>query len=588
MGKASRKKKIGRPTPGSRDSAGERAEEDAPPAPRAARTPAHTNTSITSGRPLAIVLALVVANLVIYAAVRQFAFVNSDDPVYVTANARVLGGLSWANVEWAFTEAKVPYWHPLTFLSHMLDVQLYGTSAGGHHVTSVLLHIASSVMLFALMLRMTGALWRSAFVAAVFSLHPLRVESVAWIAERKDVLSTLFWIATTWAYVHYVRRPGAGRYAAVVALFALGLMAKPMIVTLPFTLLLLDYWPLERVRFDERSKKSGKMSVAALVREKIPLFALALLASAVTFAAQRSVGAVNTLEAIPFSLRLANVLHSYVAYLGDLFWPVRLAALYPYPNAVSVAAVLTAIVVLAAVTVLAIGVRKQHPYMIVGWLWYLGTLLPVIGLIQVGPQARADRFTYVPHIGVLIMLAWGVYELARRIPSPRVVLTPLAAGALAACTALSIRQVGVWRDSITLWQHTLSVTRDNGVAHYNLGVELSSKDQGGDGIRHLTEAVRLEPDFDYAHNRLALALSRSGDIAGATKHFAEVVRISPTSSEAYSNLGVSLAQEGKYAEAIAAFSQAVLLNPGDATSRERLEFLRRSRTDKPAPERKPD
>jgi tetratricopeptide (TPR) repeat protein len=576
MGKASRKKKTVRHDSGSRG-VEERAAADVPKATAAPGAPARATPvmSIRSGRALVVCLALLVANLIVYAPVRQFAFVNSDDPVYVTANAQVLGGLSWANVGWAFTEAKVPYWHPLTFLSHMLDVELYGTNAGGHHTTSVLLHIACAVMLFGLLLQMTGALWRSAAVAALFSLHPLRVESVAWIAERKDVLSTFFWIATTWAYVHYVRRPGVKRYAAVVLLFALGLMAKPMIITLPFALLLLDYWPLNRVRMSASSSKRGSMPPVALVKEKAPLFVLALLASLVTFAAQREVGAVNTLEAIPFSLRIANALHSYIAYLGDLIWPARLAALYPYPSAISITTLLAAILVLAAATALAFAWRRRFPYLIVGWLWYLGTLLPVIGLIQVGPQARADRFTYVPHVGLLILLVWGMYELLRRVPSPRVVLAPVAAVVVAACTLLSMRQVGIWRDSETLWEHTLRVTRDNGVAHYNLGVHLASNGRNDEAIQQLTEAVRLEADFAFAHNRLALALDRRGHSPEVTQHLAEVVRLMPTSAEAYSNLGVSLAQDGRNADAIEAFSQAVLLNPADATARGRLEYLRK-------------
>ena len=521
-------------------------------------------------------LAMVAATLLVYAPVRRYPFVNSDDPVYVTANAHVLNGLSWANVQWAFTEARVPYWHPLTFLSHMLDVQLFGTNAGGHHITNVVLHCASTLLLFGLLLRMTGMLGRSAVIAGLFGLHPLRVESVAWIAERKDVLSTFFWIATTWAYVEYVRRPQAKRYAGVISLFALGLMAKPMIVTLPFALLLLDYWPLGRVDMGDASSRQRGASIGKLLKEKIPLFALAAAASLITFGAQREVGAVNSLEAISLGLRITNALSSYVAYIGDLIWPTRLAALYPYPDTVSVPLVLTALLALAAVTALVIAFRRQHPYLLVGWLWYLGTLLPVIGLIQVGPQARADRFTYVPHIGLLLMLVWGVPALVRRVPNPRVILVPVAVAVLAAVSVVARRQVGYWRDSITLWERTLTVTTDNGVAHYNLGVALSAGGRTDDAIRHLREAVRLEPEFPSAHNRLAVAMDRRGNVAEATSHLAEVVRLMPSSAEAYANLAVALAKQGKKAEAIEAFSQAVLLNPADATSRSRMEYLKRS------------
>ena len=524
---------------------------------------------------LAVCFALVVANLLIYAPVRQFAFTNTDDPVYVTDQPNVLGGLSWASVKWALTDANVPYWHPLTFLSHMLDVELYGTNAAGHHLTSVLLHVACAVMLFALLLKMTGAFWRSAIVAGLFSLHPLRVESVAWIAERKDVLSALFWIATMLAYLHYVRRPGFKRYATMVVLFALGLMAKPMVVTLPFALLLLDFWPLERVSLGDGSPRRGRMSPAALVKEKIPLFGLAVLASAVTFVTQRNVGAVNTLEEISLALRVSNSLHSYVAYLGDMFWPTKLVALYPYPDTVSMSWVLVAIPVLAAITAFVLILRRSQPYLLVGWFWYLGTLLPVIGLIQVGPQARADRFTYVPQIGILLMVVWGLYELARRLPNPRVVLAPLASLAVAACTIISMRQVHIWSDSVTLWEHTLRLTRDNGIAHYNLGVQFVGTGRVDDGIRHLREAVRLEPRYAIAHNRLALAIDSKGHTPEVTKLLADVVKILPTSSDAYANLGISLAKDGKNAEAIAAFEQALLLNPNDGVVRGRLEYLRK-------------
>ena len=561
MGKASRKRKMVRPR-----ASPERGEQAHQPKPAA----------IDWGRgALWVSLALAAAIGVVYWPVRLFPFVNTDDPVYVTANARVLGGLSWSNIQWALSEARVPYWHPLTFLSHMLDVQLYARNAGGHHATSVILHIVTAVLLFGLMLQMTGKPGRSAVVAALFGLHPLRVESVAWIAERKDVLSTLLWIATTWAYVRYVRKPETRRYALVVVLFALGLMAKPMIVTLPFALLLLDYWPLGRLDFDTASQRRDTVSLRAALSEKIPLFILAALGSMVTFSAQRDVGAVNSLDAIPFSLRLANALQSYVAYIGDLFWPVRLAAIYPYPPAIDPLGLTFAVVVLAVITTAAFLTRRRWPYLLVGWLWYLGTLLPVIGLVQVGPQARADRFTYIPHIGLLMMVAWGLPDLVGRIPNLRPILAPLAAAAVVACAVISRSQVAHWQSSTALWEHTLAVTRDNGVAHYNLGAELAGKGENDEAIRHLTEAVRLAPDFASAHNRLGLALARRGDYTGATAQLAEVVRLMPASSEAYSNLGVSLAREGKNAEAIEAFSQAVLLNPQDVEAKRRLEFLRR-------------
>jgi hypothetical protein len=577
MGKARRRKKQTDPHGTRQRAEPAHAGTDPTPAPRDGRAATHapTTASVYSGKGLWVSLALIAANLVIYAPVRQYAFVNTDDGVYVTANATVLQGLSWSNVRWALTDARVPYWHPLTYLSHMLDVQLYGVNAGGHHVTSVILHIASTVLLFGLLLEMTGGFWKSAVAAGLFALHPLRVESVAWIAERKDVLSTFFWIATTWAYVRWVRRPAPKRYALVVVLFGLGLMAKPMIVTLPFALLLLDYWPLGRTALPTRGSRGQRVGLGALVKEKIPLFVLAAFASLATLGAQQDVGAVNSLEAISLRLRVANAVQSYVAYLGDSFWPARLAALYPYPTAVAVGPLLIALLVLGAVTALVVVMRRQRPYLLVGWLWYLGTLLPVIGLIQVGPQARADRFTYVPAIGLVLMVVWGVADVAQRFSKRQLILTPLAVAALVACTLVSIRQVRPWRDSIALWEHTLAVTRDNGVAHYNYGMALTTAGRGDDAIRQLREAVRLEPDFAFAHERLGLALGRRGDHAGAAVELKEVVRIMPENAGAHSNLGLAFANQGKTAEAIAEFSQAVLLDPQDSNARARLELLKR-------------
>ena len=537
-----------------------------------------------TGRAMAmsVCVALIALSLIIYAPVRHYPFVNTDDGVYVTANANVLQGLSWSNVRWALTDARVPYWHPLTFLSHMLDVQLFGTNAGGHHVTSVILHIASALLLFGLLLEMTGAFWTSAVAAGLFALHPLRVESVAWIAERKDVLSTLFWIATTWAYVRWVRRPGPKRYSLVVVLFGLGLMAKPMIVTLPFALLLLDYWPLERTALPS-SSRGHRVGLRALVKEKIPLFVLAAFASLATLGAQQEVGAVNTLEVIPLRLRVANAVQSYVAYLGDSFWPARLAALYPYPDTVAAGSLSIAFLVLAALTGLVVVLRRRRPYLLVGWLWYLGTLLPVIGLIQVGPQARADRFTYVPHIGLVLMLVWGIADTMRRLAMRRFILVPLATGTIAASVIVARRQVDYWESSTTLWERTLAITRDNGVAHYNLGVDLAAKGRDDDAIQHLREAVRLEPEFPFAHNRLAMALNRKGDLAGATAEMNEVVRLMPASARAHANLAVALAREGKNAEAIASFARAVELDPTDAASRQRMEFLKQGGSARAAP-----
>jgi protein O-mannosyl-transferase len=346
-------------------------------------------------------MALVLVNVAVFGAVRHFDFVTWDDPPYVTENPIVRAGLTWSGVVWAFTTAHGPYWHPLTWLSHMLDVQLYGLHAGGHHLTNLVLHVSNSVLLLLLLRRMTGALWKSAAVAALFAVHPLHVESVAWVAERKDVLSTLFWILTMWAYLTYARRPGAGRYAAVLLVFALALMAKPMVVTLPLILLLLDVWPLGRV----------SLSWHRLVLEKTPMFALSAAAGVATIVVQQRVGALAAITSVTPGLRVANALVSYGNYLAKTLWPARLAALYPYPQSLPAWPwLLTCGFGLAAISVAAVRLAPRRPYLMMGWFWYLLTLLPVIGLVQVGPQAMVDRFTYVPLVGVFVIVVWGASD----------------------------------------------------------------------------------------------------------------------------------------------------------------------------------
>ncbi|HSG00636.1 MAG TPA: hypothetical protein VLA20_05875, partial [Vicinamibacterales bacterium] len=403
---------------------------------RRAATPAGPESAPPSPVPipasrawlLSTSLALVVVNLWVYAAVRQHGFVAFDDPQYVSANRQVSTGLTLENIVWALQSGEHGNWHPLTWMSHMMDVELFGLEAGGHHLTSVAIHILNTLLLLALLLLLTGARWRSALVAALFAVHPMHVESVAWIAERKDVLSALFWTGTLLAYVAYVREPGRRRYAAVVALFAAGLMSKPMVVTLPCVLLLLDMWPLGRIA------PSGRLSAWwPLVREKLPLFAMTAAASFVTFSVQRASGAVRTLEALSPLERLQTAAVGYQTYIARLFWPHDMAVLYPFPESISTARTATATVGLLALTWLAVRERRTRPWFLVGWFWFLGTLVPVSGLVQVGSQPFADRFTYIPYTGLFVVLVWGVAELARR-PATRAsaaVTAALVLGALA-------------------------------------------------------------------------------------------------------------------------------------------------------------
>lgn len=511
-------------------------------------------------------VALIALNLAVFAPVRHFDFVQIDDPVQVSENAQVAGGLTWAGAAWAFTTAHAGYWMPLVWLSHMADVQLYGMNAGPHHVTNLLLHIASTLLLFGLLWRITGAVGRSAFVAALFAVHPLHVESVAWITERKDVLSTLFWMLTMWAYVAYVRRPGRARYLLAAVSFALGLMAKPMLVTLPFVLLLLDVWPLGRVMI--RAGGAGKTGRAgawrALVWEKLPLLALAAAAGVVAFLTQQQAGAVSNLQVYSPGLRVGNAFVSYVAYIGKMFWPARLTVFYPFPDSIPAASVAGAIALLAVVSFVVMRLGARRPYLAVGWLWYLVTLLPVIGVVQVGVQAMADRFTYVPLVGLFIVIAWSVPDaLAARSVARRVAVPVVAVLVVLACAWTARAQVAYWKDSVTLWTRTIELTlnMDAYHAHMSLGAVLRDQGRFDEAAGHFSEAVRLNPGSAESHNDLATVLQRQGKVDRAIVHYREALRLQPALAEVHNNLGAVLAGQGRFDEAVVHFSEAARLKP---------------------------
>jgi tetratricopeptide (TPR) repeat protein len=490
---------------------------------------------------------LVLSVLAIYGQTLGFGFIRYDDPRYVLDNPWVQRGLSWDGLRWAFTSFHDANWFPLTWLSLMLDVEIAGVSARMFHATNLLLHAASSLLLFQLLDRATGARWKSAWVAVLFAVHPLHVESVAWISERKDVLSALFWLLTMWLWLRWTERPGALRYALVIASFALGLLSKPMLVTLPFVLLLFDFWPLGRTR---------EASLGSLVREKLPLLGLTAASSAVTLMAQLSGGAVASLEAYPLAPRLVNAVLAYAAYLRQTFWPTGLAILYPLPGSdVTIASGLPAALVLAAIALLAALGWRSRPYLAVGWLWYLGTLVPVIGILQVGLQAQADRYTYLPLIGVFIMLAWGVPDLLARLRPPRAGPRLLATGALATAVAalwLAHLQCGYWRDSIRLFERTVAVTGENPIARANLASSYYQRNEPGDTERarvHFAEALRIDPHFTAARNGLAGALMKLGRVEEAIEHWSAVVAEKPKARGALCNLCGALAQAGRFAEA---------------------------------------
>lgn len=545
-----------------------------------------------------VLAGLAVLTIAAYAPVWSFDFVSLDDPLYVSGNPHVTSGLTAASIAWAFTAGYAANWHPVTWMSHMLDVSLFGVSGPAAHVVNLTLHVANTFLLFALLRRLTRAFWPSAVVAALFALHPLHVESVAWIAERKDVLSTFWWIVTIWLYARYVDERTPGRYALVAGSFAIALMAKPMVVTLPFVLLLLDYWPLERIgpaatppsvglvapaakarRPSEKSRRSEARSrgsaaqpqaprpgLVAIVLEKAPLLALAALSSAITFVVQRSAGAMNDYGAVPFGLRLENALVSYVRYARDMVWPHGLAVFYPFPRVVPIASVVIALVVLVAITALVLALWRRAPYAIVGWLWYVGTLVPVIGIVQVGGQARADRYTYVPLIGLFLALVWGAAALIDRLQaSARATAgAVLAAAVLLPLGVVTHAQVAYWHDPISLWQRALDAVTDNYRANASLGMLYLQRGDTALALSHLQRALQFEPDFTEAQRNVALLLADQGRIDEALPHFHEVVRLTPNSSRAHTDLGMALQQAKQYPEALAELRRGVDLDPTSA------------------------
>ena len=545
---------------------------------------------------LLIYLALFLATFAVYAQVRHFDFVNYDDPDYTTGNVHVRQGLTAQGLEWALTSRDAANWFPVTWVSHMLDCQFFGLESGWHHLHNVLLHALAAILLCMFLQRATGTRWRSALVAFLFALHPLHVESVAWVAERKDVLSACFWFLTLWAYVRYTERPSWGRYLAVALSLCLGLMAKPMVVTLPFVLLLLDYWPLARLerfpgksalarsepgrrlpvgRVDSGASASGYINPEIAVRqqgrkavwEKLPLLVLSGAAAAITYLVQEHAGAV---KALPLETRLANATLSCALYILKTFWPSRLAVFYPYPRYFTFLPLLATGFLLAAVTAGVIVLRRRAPYLLTGWGWFVVTLVPVIGLVQVGGQARADRYMYIPMVGLLIMLAWGAVEILKRWQA-EMLAVPLAAATCLACAALTWIQVGYWRNSETLFRHALAVTENNSVANHNLGSYLmNSPGRLQEAFPYLEAAVRIDPDSVPAHTDLGSALAKSGRLPEAIAQFQEAILLAPDAPIPHNNLGSALTEAGRLPEAIAEFQTALRLDPAYDEARRNL------------------
>ncbi len=498
---------------------------------------------------------MILAIFAVYAQVGHFEFINYDDPASVSENVHVKAGVTLAGIKWAFTSVVIGNWMPVTLLSHMLDCQFFGMESGMHHLMNVLFHVLASVLLFTVLRRATGARAPSAFVAFMFALHPLHVESVAWVAERKDVLSAFFFFLALYAYVRYTESPGLSRYLMVVAPFCLGLMSKPMLVTFPFTLLLFDVWPLRRAQLPR------------VLWEKLPLFALSAGASSVTYLVQQSSGAFSP---SPPALRIENALTSYIAYIGQMFSPSRLAMFYMYRDSIPGWQVAGALAVLLGISALAIFTWRTRPYFITGWLWYLGMLVPVIGLVQVGAQSRADRYTYIPMVGLLWILGWGAADVLEKWPRAKPVIIVAAVASSLACMTISWRQAGYWQNGITLFEHTAAVTENNfwalynlGEAHYNLGTDLMNSGHNSEAIEHFEEALRVRPNYPEAQNNLGILFAKMPDhTADAISHFESALQLNPDLAQAHLNLGMMLASvPGRAPEAIAHLEAAQRIHP---------------------------
>jgi len=554
-----------------------------------------------SVRTLLVCAALVALVAGVYLQAVGFGFVF-DDRVYITDNTPIHQGLSVEGVRWAFLGLRMAFWHPLTWLSHMLDVTLFGISPGGHHLTAVLLHAANAVSCFLVLRACTGAVWPAAVAAALFAIHPLRAESVAYVSERKDVLSVLFWFLTMGSWLRYLRRPSTGRFLASLGVFSLGLTAKPMLITLPFVFLLLDFWPFDRIN------RLAPRLAGRLVLEKTPFFVLSVAASVMAYVAQRSYGSLSPVVPFDFGVRLLNAVFSYGSYLGKLVWPARLGAFYPHPGPnIPAAALLVSVAVLVAASFLAVRLLPRRPFVLVGWLWFLGTLVPVIGLVQIGDMGMADRYTYLPSVGLSIVIAWGGAAWAAGGGRRPAIAQGVSLAAIAVLAILTFRQVGFWHDGVSLFSHTVQVTGVNPLARYNLSVSLNMAGRREEAIRELRRILAEDPEYVPAyhdlgaflsdagqaqeaieiltrglarfprshrlHYRLGLILSEQGSTAAAVVHFEEALRLRPDFVDAHVDLGVVKGNQGRFEEAERHFRDALSIDPTSELARWNLRHL---------------
>ena len=511
---------------------------------------------------IVICLLLSAASLVVYLQLINCDFVNYDDELYLTKNPHIQAGITLKSVIWAFTTGYASNWHPLTWLSHMLDIELYGLNPMGHHWTNLQLHIANTLLLFFVLQLMTGAILRSALVSALFAIHPLHVESVAWIAERKDVLCAFFWILSMYAYVGYVRNPEKKRYyILLIILFALGLMAKPMIVTLPFVLLLLDFWPLSRFQSIIHERKINVFQAfKTLVWEKTPLFVLTAISCVITFFVQQHGGAVASIEALPLKARAANAIVSYTGYIGKMIWPLHLAVLYPLREW-NLGQVLISGLLLLLVSTLAVRTWHRHPYFSAGWLWYLGTLIPVIGLVQVGAQSMADRYTYIPLMGLFIIIAWGMSDISAKLPCRKIVVAVFSSVMLIFFMIYSWFQVHHWKNGVTLFTHAVKLTHNNSIAYCELGHALNQHGKRDEAIIHFLRSLKINPYYAEAHYELGVTLEERDNSTAAVGQYLEALRINPNYVKAHNSLGIILANQGNFKDSVYHYKKALQINP---------------------------
>lgn len=500
-------------------------------------------------KKLIVYIFLIVITSAVFWQVYQYEFIDLDDSVYVLNNQHIQSGITSDAIRWSFSTLYAEFWHPVTWFSLMFDYQFYGFNAGGYHLTNIILHILSTLLLFWIFNRMTGEIWKSAFVAAIFALHPLHVESVAWIAKRKDVLSGFFWMLTLCFYVYYTQKPVIKRYLLVVSSFALALMSKPIVVTLPMIMILLDYWPLRRFA----SHKGNRISWQ--IKEKMPFFILSGIFTVLTYIAHHNPHTEN----FPPGLRIGRAFVSFVNYIEKTFWPADLAVYYPFSNQLQIWQVTGAVILMIFISFIIITVRKRHPYLLVGWFWYVITLLPVIGIFQAAPKSFYDHYAYLPTIGITMMLAWGIPVLFLKKPFRRIILFASAAAIIMLMVALAGKQCGFWKNNLTLFGHALHVTRNNAIAHNFLALELEKQETFDEALYHFDEAIRIIPDYADVYFNKGNVYIKLGQYQKAIAQYQEAIRLKPYYAEAYNCMGSAYADTGQYEKALEYFNKSIRL-----------------------------